>query len=132
MLLLRSALFNLAFYALLVGMLVIGIPLMLAPEQVVKRYARLWSRLSLRLLESICGVRLVYRGLEHVPPGGLIIAAKHQSFLDILALLPLAPQFTEGVPGAEPLQGRRAAADRARPRQERLPGQAAARHRDRR
>lgn len=94
MLLLRSAAFNLAFYALLAGMLVIGIPLMIAPERVVKRYARLWSRLSLRMLESICGIRIEYRGLDHVPPGGLIIAAKHQSFLDILALLPLAPQFT--------------------------------------
>ena len=94
MLLLRSAVFNVLFYVLLAGMLVVGMPLMLAPEQVVKRYARMWGRLSLRLLEATCDLRIVYRGLEHVPPGGLIIAAKHQSFLDVLALLPIAPNFT--------------------------------------
>jgi 1-acyl-sn-glycerol-3-phosphate acyltransferase len=94
MLLLRSVVFNLSFYALLIGMLVIGIPLLLAPERVIKAYARLWGRLSLDLLRAVCGIRVEYRGLERMPPGGLIIAAKHQSFLDIIALLPLAPQFT--------------------------------------
>ncbi|MCW6508034.1 lysophospholipid acyltransferase family protein [Lichenifustis flavocetrariae] len=94
MLFLRSALFNLLFYGLLVVMLVVGIPLLLAPERTVKAYARLWGRLSIGLLAAICGVRLVYRGLDRVPSGGLIIAAKHQSFLDILTLLPLAPSFT--------------------------------------
>ena len=94
MLVLRSAVFNVSFYALLTGMLIVGIPLMLAPERVIKAYARLWGRLSLALLRAICGVRIEYRGLDRVPPGGLIIAAKHQSFLDIIALLPLAPQFT--------------------------------------
>ena len=94
MLFLRSALFNLLFYGLLVVMLVAGIPLLLASERMIKAYARLWGRLSLGLLTGICGVRLVYRGLDRVPPGGLIIAAKHQSFLDVLALLPIAPGFT--------------------------------------
>ncbi len=94
MLLLRSAVFNVTFYALLVGMLLVGIPLIVGPERFVKSYARLWGRVSMRLLESVCGIRVVYQGLEHVPPGGLIIAAKHQSFLDVLVLLPIAPQFT--------------------------------------
>jgi 1-acyl-sn-glycerol-3-phosphate acyltransferase len=94
MLVLRSVAFNLSFYALLIGMLVIGIPLLLAPEQVIKNYAQVWSRLSLALLRVICGVRVEYRGLDRVPAGGLIIAAKHQSFLDIITLLPIAPQFT--------------------------------------
>jgi 1-acyl-sn-glycerol-3-phosphate acyltransferase len=94
MLVLRSAVFNALFYGLLVGMMVIGSPLLLGPPRVVKAYARLWGRLSLRLLAWVCNVHVVYRGLEHVPPGGLIIAAKHQSFLDIMALLPLAPAFT--------------------------------------
>ncbi|MDX7952240.1 lysophospholipid acyltransferase family protein [Lichenihabitans sp. Uapishka_5] len=94
MLVLRSVVFNVLFYALLVGMLVIGIPLIRAPEKVVKAYAALWGRLSLGLLRAICGTRLDYRGVERIPPGGLIVAAKHQSFLDIMVLLPLAPSFT--------------------------------------
>lgn len=93
MLLLRSVLFNIAFYVVLVVMLIIGIPLMATPQQTIKNYARLWSRISLRMLEAICGIRIVYRGTEHIPPGGFILAAKHQSFLDVLALLPLAPRF---------------------------------------
>ena len=33
------------------------------------------------------------RGAEHLPTGGFILASKHQSFLDILVLLPLLPRF---------------------------------------
>jgi 1-acyl-sn-glycerol-3-phosphate acyltransferase len=94
MLVLRSAVFNALFYVLLVGMLILGIPLLVAPARIVKAYARLWGRLSLRLLAAICDIHVVYRGLEHAPRGGVIIAAKHQSFLDIMALLPIAPGFT--------------------------------------
>lgn len=94
MLVVRSAVFNVLFYGLLVGMLIAGLPLLLAPEPIVKRYAQLWGRLSLRLLAAVCGIKVVYRGLANVPAGGLIIAAKHQSLLDILVLLPLARHFT--------------------------------------
>ena len=37
--------------------------------------------------------RLEYRGVENIPPGALLIAAKHQSFLETFALLKYAPDF---------------------------------------
>ena len=49
--------------------------------------------ISVRLLETICGLRLEYRGVENIPPGAILIAAKHQSFLETFALLKYAPDF---------------------------------------
>ena len=34
-----------------------------------------------------------YRGVENIPQGGVLIAAKHQSFLETFALLKYAPDF---------------------------------------
>ena len=45
------------------------------------------------LLAAICGLRLEYRGVDNIPPGGVIVAVKHQSFLETFALLKYAPDF---------------------------------------
>ena len=37
----------------------------------------------------IVGTRVEFRGLDRIPPGGLLVASKHQSFADILAVMPL-------------------------------------------
>ena len=84
MLALRSALFNLAFYAVIVAMLLLGLPV-LASRRLTLAYAKLWGRVSVWLLEAICGTRLSFEGV--VPRGGALIAAKHQSFLETFALL---------------------------------------------
>lgn len=93
MLVLRSIVFNVAFYALLVVMMIVGLPLILVSAQAVRRWAQLWARLSVGLLKILCGVQVEVRGTENIPSGGFILAAKHQSFLDILLLLPLLPAF---------------------------------------
>ncbi len=51
--------------------------------------AQLWARLCLRSLKLFCGVTIEARGMENLPPGGVIIAAQHQSELDILIWLVL-------------------------------------------
>jgi 1-acyl-sn-glycerol-3-phosphate acyltransferase len=94
MVLLRSIAFNAVFYGLLVGMLIGGVPVLLTRPEGVKNYARLWARLSLRLFSIICGVAVDIRGVQNLPEGGVIVAAKHQSFLDILALITVLPDFT--------------------------------------
>ena len=93
MLVLRSVAFNALFYLVLVAMLIVGLPLIFAPAQTIRTWARLWARVSLWLLRQICGVSVEIRGAEHIPPAGCLVACKHQSFLDILVLLPLLPRF---------------------------------------
>ena len=38
-------------------------------------------------------MKVEYRGIENIPPGAVLIAAKHQSFLETFALLKYAPDF---------------------------------------
>ena len=93
MLAFRSIVFNLLFYINLVVLMVIGLPTMLGGRRAVFALARLWGTISIWLLDRICGLRLEYRGVENIPPGGILIAAKHQSFLETFALLKYAPDF---------------------------------------
>lgn len=94
MLALRSAVFNVLFYALLVTMMLLGLPTMLLGARSVMRLANLWARASLGLLRILCGTRVVFRGRDNIPAEPCIIAAKHQSFLEIIALCSLFPDFT--------------------------------------
>lgn len=47
-----------------------------------------WCRSSLVLLRALTGVRTKVSGAENIPPGGCIIAAKHQSDWDVFAIFP--------------------------------------------
>jgi 1-acyl-sn-glycerol-3-phosphate acyltransferase len=89
----RSLLFNTLFYLNLMVLMVVGLPTMLFGRRAIFALARLWGAISVWLLEAICGLRLEYRGIENIPPGALLIAAKHQSFLETFALLKYAPDF---------------------------------------
>jgi 1-acyl-sn-glycerol-3-phosphate acyltransferase len=89
----RSLLFNTLFYLNLMVLMVVGLPTMLFGRRAIFALARLWGAISVWLLETICGLRLEYRGIENIPPGALLIAAKHQSFLETFALLKYAPDF---------------------------------------
>src|SRR5271165_4190113 len=93
MLAIRSVLFNLLFYVTLVVLMIVGLPAMLGGRRGVFALARLWGSISVWLLERICGLRLEYRGLENIPSGSVVIASKHQSFLETFALLKHAPDF---------------------------------------
>ena len=89
----RSLLFNLLFYTFLVLVMIIGLPTMLGGRRGVFALARLWGAVSVWLLEAICGLKVEYRGVENIPRGAVLIAAKHQSFLETFALLKYAPDF---------------------------------------
>ncbi|MGA8755469.1 MAG: lysophospholipid acyltransferase family protein [Stellaceae bacterium] len=82
----RAAVFNFAFFTWtgLIGTL--GLPLLLAPRLMAMRFGRFWSRGVLFLLRAI--VRLDHRviGLDRMPAGGCIVAMKHQSAWDAIAL----------------------------------------------
>jgi 1-acyl-sn-glycerol-3-phosphate acyltransferase len=89
----RSLLFNTLFYLNLMVLMIVGLPTMLFGRRAIFALARLWGAISVWLLEAICGLRLEYRGVENIPPGALLIAVKHQSFLETFALLKHAPDF---------------------------------------
>lgn len=50
-----------------------------------------WARFSLACLRLLCGVRIVVEGREHLPAGPAVIACKHQSALETLALQGIFP-----------------------------------------
>ncbi len=93
MIALRSALFNVAFYLNLIVLMVLGLPALLFGRKGVFFMARTWAKSSIWLLDKICGLRVEFRGIENLPQGGYILAAKHQSFLETFALVPHTPDF---------------------------------------
>jgi 1-acyl-sn-glycerol-3-phosphate acyltransferase len=85
--LLRSILFNILFYANVVLHLMIAMPAAAISPQAVIAVAKQWGRVNLWMLRHICGLSVEWRGLEKIPPGGLLIASKHQSAWETFALL---------------------------------------------
>jgi 1-acyl-sn-glycerol-3-phosphate acyltransferase len=92
MLVLRSALFNLAFFGLTAAACLLSLPLLLAPPAWMRWASRLWARGVIGLLRVICGVRLRVTGAEHLPRAGpALVAAKHQSAFDTIVWFALLP-----------------------------------------
>lgn len=85
---LRSLTFDVWLYG---SMVVLG--LVLAPAALTRRGAiwamRLYCRQALWMMAAVCGLRVEVRGA--VPQGRVLIASKHQSFLDVLILMREAP-----------------------------------------
>ena len=94
MIVLRSILYNVLFYVNLAVLLVVAFVAMLLPKKAVLRMAQLWGRISVWLLRVVCGTKVEFRGLEKLPKGPLIVAAKHQSTWETFALLRLFDDFT--------------------------------------
>lgn len=94
MVIVRSLLFNLAFYLNLVVLLVGALVTLALPRRAVLGMAKLWGRISVWLLRVICGTNVEFRGVEKLPKGPLIVAAKHQSTWETFALLWLFEDFT--------------------------------------
>jgi 1-acyl-sn-glycerol-3-phosphate acyltransferase len=87
MLFLRSLLFNAAYYINLMLWMIAALPSLVMPRAVFMWIARTWAGTSLWLLKVICGTGVEFRGLEKIPDGGFIVAAKHQSLWETFALL---------------------------------------------
>ncbi len=86
---LRSALFNIAFYVATIFILLIGLPTLFLPQKWTMAVAyKLQARSSLWLLKHICNIDAEMRGLENLQKGPVIIASKHQSVWETFALAP--------------------------------------------
>ncbi|MEN3792912.1 1-acyl-sn-glycerol-3-phosphate acyltransferase [Fulvimarina sp. MAC3] len=89
MLIVRSILFQIAFYLNFIIRLLFAVPVMFfVSEETNWRIIKSWCRSSLWILKTFAGTGSRVTGLEHLPDGQAIIASKHQSFWDIIALVP--------------------------------------------
>src|SRR5512146_2326685 len=95
MLTLRSLAFNVAFYAWTVGLTLVTLPFyFFLSQEKSMGVVRLWTGGMSWLLRTIAGTTYVVRGFENLPPGGALIACKHQSAWETLALVPILPNPT--------------------------------------
>ncbi len=89
MIILRSVLFNIAFYANLIAQMVVMTPIyFLVPRKTAWFVPKNWARSNHWLFKTIVGTTFEIEGLENIPNEGYIFAPKHQSFWDVYALLP--------------------------------------------
>lgn len=98
---LRSYLYALYFYGLTVLLVILWLPfLLLGPRSITVFGFRLWGWGAMKGLKAICGTGYEIRGLENLPADKpVLIAAKHQSAWDIVALFALVknPAFVSKV-----------------------------------
>jgi 1-acyl-sn-glycerol-3-phosphate acyltransferase len=83
----RSILFNALFYLVLFAYFIVAIPTLLMPRRAILRLAQIWAHTNLAMLRVICRIAVDWRGLEKIPPGAVLVAAKHQSTWETFALL---------------------------------------------
>jgi 1-acyl-sn-glycerol-3-phosphate acyltransferase len=87
MLIARSLVFNVIFYVHITLRMMLYLALLPFPRKTMVRAVQAWARDNLRLLKLITGTGVEFRGLERLPPGAVLIAAKHQSTWETFALL---------------------------------------------
>ncbi|WJR79326.1 lysophospholipid acyltransferase family protein [Bradyrhizobium sp. NP1] len=85
---LRSLVFNVAFYVVLVALIIIALPTLVMPLPALLTVAHWWASASIFLMRVICNIKVEFRGVEKIPKGPLIVASKHQSMWETFALLP--------------------------------------------
>ncbi|CAL80080.1 putative 1-acylglycerol-3-phosphate O-acyltransferase (plsC) [Bradyrhizobium sp. ORS 278] len=84
---LRSLLFNILFYPNFVFWALIALPTLAMPRKALLRVANWWAQSNILLMRIVCNIRVEYRGVEKIPKGPLIVAAKHQSMWETISLL---------------------------------------------
>lgn len=79
----RSSLFVIYMYGLMIVMGTLWLPSLLMPRAAIMAGLRWYAMLVRWGLKAICGVRTEVRGTEHLPEGAFIYAAKHQCMWDV-------------------------------------------------
>jgi 1-acyl-sn-glycerol-3-phosphate acyltransferase len=92
MMLIRSAVFNTAFYASFLAVSILGVPFLVTQRGALE-VAKIWARVNLFVLKHMSSITLEVRGRENIPEGGCLIAAKHQSALDTFGIIPFVGDF---------------------------------------
>ncbi|MGH8324923.1 MAG: lysophospholipid acyltransferase family protein, partial [Steroidobacteraceae bacterium] len=81
---LRSTIFILWFALVSATLAILFLPALAMPRQVTEWMARRWTAATLWGLRVICGLRYEVRGT--IPPPGRLIAVKHMSMWDTMAI----------------------------------------------
>jgi 1-acyl-sn-glycerol-3-phosphate acyltransferase len=108
MMVVRSALFNVFFFASTFVFTVFAGLWGLFGREKIMGWARLWARTQIGAVRVICGIKLQVSGWENLPPAPILIASRHESTFDILvwiALLPAACFVVKRELGRVPLFG---------------------------
>jgi 1-acyl-sn-glycerol-3-phosphate acyltransferase len=84
---LRSLIFNILFYVVLVFWILVALPTFALPLPALFTVAKWWANSSIFLMRVICNITVEFRGIENIPKGPLLVASKHQSFWETFALL---------------------------------------------
>ena len=84
---LRSLLFNILFYPVFVFWALVALPTLVLPRAALMRVANWWAQTNILLMRLVCNIKVEYRGVEKIPKGPLIVAAKHQSMWETISLL---------------------------------------------
>jgi len=82
--LLRSLVYQLLFLPWTLGVCLIYLPLLLGPRKLMQAGARLWLSGALFLQQRVLGLTYQIKGIENLPAGACLIAAKHQSAWDTM------------------------------------------------
>ena len=82
---LRAVLFNSLFYALLVAVMLVSIPLLFLPRAATTKGLKMLLGV-LNALQALFGLKIHVEGREHLPQGGCLIASKHQSMWETFYL----------------------------------------------
>ena len=85
----RSLLFHVCLYLNTLIMMIVCSPFLLLPRLWLWGPVHVWCAINLWLLRTLCGTKSEIRGLERIPAGGFLIACKHQSAWDAIAVIPL-------------------------------------------
>jgi len=90
----RSAVFYLLFLgqtiilAVILGLIALFVPKGQKAPDLMWAVGRYWGQSNTAFLRYIVGIKSDVQGHENIPRGGCIIASKHQSDWDIIAILP--------------------------------------------
>ena len=93
MILIRSTLFNIAFFTVSFCLTVPGAVARLINPDWVMAFAVLWARSMVVCLRIFCSIRVEVTGLENLPLGPALIASRHQSAFDTFIWLTLLPRW---------------------------------------
>jgi 1-acyl-sn-glycerol-3-phosphate acyltransferase len=85
----RALIYNLGFFGGSALLMSTALPLMLMPRRYTNHLAHLWTWSMFTWLKLAVGLGYEIRGRENLPPGPAILAMKHQSAWDTLAIFVL-------------------------------------------